>query len=99
MATPLTEEALIAFDLATGTVRELNQLLHEARPDSPSMRVLISNPSGKHAVAVGLNAPYEVEVDGHVGYYCAGMNQLASVRVWIGKAPALESDLPSHQYW
>jgi len=81
MATPLAEEALIAFDLATGTVRELNQLLHEGRPDSAPARVVIANPSGKHAIAVGLNAPYEVEIGGHVGYYCAGMNQLASVAV------------------
>jgi glutamate synthase domain-containing protein 3 len=81
MATPLAEEALIGFDLATGTVRDLNQLLHEGLPDSPPTRVLISNPSGKHAIAVGLNAPYDVEIDGHVGYYCAGMNQRASLRV------------------
>ncbi len=81
MATPLTEEALVAFDLGTGTVRDLNQLLHEGHPDSPPARVLISNPSGKHAIAVGLDAPYEVEIDGHVGYYCAGMNQLATLRV------------------
>jgi glutamate synthase domain-containing protein 3 len=77
----LTEEALRTFDLATGTVRELNQLLHEGHPDTPVSRVLITNPGGKHAIAVGLNAPYEVEIDGHVGYYCAGMNQLASLRV------------------
>jgi methylamine---glutamate N-methyltransferase subunit B len=79
MATPLTEEALIAFDLATGTVRELNQLLHDAQ--APSARVVISNPGGKHAIAVGLTAPYEVEIEGHVGYYCAGMNQLANITV------------------
>src|SRR5579864_2101313 len=81
MATPLMDEAVVAFDLATGTVRELNQALHEAHPDSPPTRALISNPSGKHAIAVGLNAPYDIEIDGHVGYYCAGMNQLATVRI------------------
>jgi len=81
MATPLMDEAVVAFDLATGTVRELNQALHEGHPDSPPTRALISNPSGKHAIAVGLNAPYDIEIDGHVGYYCAGMNQLATVRI------------------
>ena len=73
----LTEEALITFDLATSDVRELNQRLH----DEPATRVLVRNPGGKHAIAVGLNAPHEVEIDGHVGYYCAGMNKLASIRV------------------
>lgn len=77
----LTEEALITFDLAKTSVRELNQTLHERGPRGPGMRVLVRNPGGKHAIAVGLNARYEVEIDGHVGYYCAGMNQLASVRV------------------
>ena len=39
------------------------------------------NPGGAHAIAVGLDAPVEVEIDGHVGYYCAGMNKHATVRV------------------
>ena len=41
----------------------------------------IVNPNGAHAVACGLDAEIEVEIDGHVGYYCAGMNKLATVRV------------------
>jgi len=44
-------------------------------------RVRIANPEGRHAIAVGLDAAYDVEIDGHVGYYCAGMNQHATVRV------------------
>jgi glutamate synthase domain-containing protein 3 len=75
----VTEPAVLTFDLATDSVRELNQRLHEAGPSGG--RVVVRNPGGKHAIAVGLNAPYEVEIEGHVGYYCAGMNKLASVRV------------------
>ena len=41
----------------------------------------IAHPSGAHAVAVGIDAEIEVDVDGHVGYYCAGMNKRATVRV------------------
>ena len=41
----------------------------------------IVNPRGAHAVACGLDAELDVEIDGHVGYYCAGMNKLATVRV------------------
>ena len=41
----------------------------------------MANPNGAHALAVGLDSPAEVEIDGHVGYYCAGMNKLATVRV------------------
>ncbi len=39
------------------------------------------NPSGAHAIACGLDADVEVEIEGHVGYYCAGMNKRATVRV------------------
>jgi glutamate synthase domain-containing protein 3 len=41
----------------------------------------VLNPGGKHAIAVGIDAEREVDIDGHVGYYCAGMNKLAVVRV------------------
>ncbi|HZR96050.1 MAG TPA: hypothetical protein VFA56_10165 [Gaiellaceae bacterium] len=65
------------LDLATLSLRELNARLHAA--DGGRFRVV--NPSGAHAVACGLDGTHEVEIVGHVGYYCAGMNQRASVRV------------------
>jgi glutamate synthase domain-containing protein 3 len=64
-------------DLAETSLRELNQRLHDA--ERGSFRIL--NPNGEHAVACGIKAPLEVEIVGHVGYYCAGMNQRADVRV------------------
>lgn len=74
----VTQEAVRSFDLAVDTVRELNQALHS---NLSGGRVVVRNPGGRHAVAVGLDAAYEVEIEGHVGYYCAGMNKLATVRV------------------
>jgi methylamine---glutamate N-methyltransferase subunit B len=67
-----------SFDLAVDTVRSLNQALHA---DASGGRVVVLHPGGRHAVAVGLDGPYEVEIDGHVGYYCGGMNKVATVRV------------------
>ena len=67
------------YDLATRSVRELNLLLHREAPAGSSWRV--SGSMGKHNLAVGLNLELTVEIDGHVGYYCAGMNQLAQVAV------------------
>jgi glutamate synthase domain-containing protein 3 len=79
MATPeVIREAVRSFDLAVGTVRELNQSLHSAEQAGP---VLVRNPGGRHAIAVGLDAPHEVEIEGHVGYYCAGMNNRATIRI------------------
>jgi len=79
MAIPdATREALVAFDLESASVRELNQRLHEA---SEPQRVRVLGPGGRHSIAVGLDGEHEVEIEGHVGYYCAGMNQRASVLV------------------
>jgi glutamate synthase domain-containing protein 3 len=64
-------------DLAVTSLRELNQRLHDA--DGGRWRVV--NPNGAHAVACGLDGAHEVEIVGHCGYYCAGMNQRAAVRV------------------
>jgi glutamate synthase domain-containing protein 3 len=65
------------LDLARMTVREVNQLLHEAQGGD----FLIKNPRGAHAIAAGLDGPLSITIDGHVGYYCAGMNKEASVTI------------------
>ena len=78
-----TDVAVETFDLATSPRRELNARLHAlagAAEPSPSHWRVVS-PSGAHALAVGLDAPVRVEIEGHVGYYCAGMNKHATVRV------------------
>jgi len=67
-------------DLARTPLRELNAELH-ALGDDDRRRWRVLNPRGAHAVAAGIDAPVEVEIDGHAGYYCAGMNKRATVRV------------------
>ncbi len=83
MATPeVMREALWSFDLGEQTVRDLNAQLHAGSiADATSARLVVLNPGGRHAIAVGLDAAYDVDIEGHVGYYCAGMNKLATVRV------------------
>ncbi len=71
-------EAVLSVDLASESVRQLNQRLHDARG---MQHVRVLHPAGMHSIAVGIDAPHEVEIAGHVGYYCAGMNKLATVRV------------------
>ena len=68
-------------DLASTQLRQLNQALHQLRPDTNQTLWRIANPRGRHSVAVGIDAPITVEIDGHVGYYCAGMNKRATVIV------------------
>ena len=79
MVTPQTPPATgLTFDLRSDSVRELNRRLHG--PEATG-RIQVINPDGRHAIAVGVDADCEVEIDGHVGYYCAGMNQRATIRV------------------
>lgn len=69
------------IDLAKTELRELNGALHALRPDTNETRWRVLNPRGKHAIAVGLDMPVTIEVDGSVGYYCAGMNKQATIIV------------------
>jgi len=71
----------MAVDLDTTSVRALNESLHRITPSSNERHWRIVNPRGKHAIAAGLTQPIDVEIDGHVGYYCAGMNQNARITV------------------
>ena len=68
-------------DLAVTPLRELNAALHAVGGRRRQRRWRVTNPRGAHALAAGIDAPIEVEIDGHAGYYCAGMNKHATVRV------------------
>jgi glutamate synthase domain-containing protein 3 len=68
-----------SVDLVESSVRELNGELHRLRQETNETHWVIENPQGKHAIACGLDAPVAIEVKGHVGYYCAGMNKQATI--------------------
>jgi methylamine---glutamate N-methyltransferase subunit B len=68
-------------DLAKTSVRALNHRLHELTAEGDEGRWRILNPRGAHAIACGLRVPVTIEIEGHAGYYCAGMNQKATVIV------------------
>jgi methylamine---glutamate N-methyltransferase subunit B len=68
-------------DLEVTPLRQLNQMLHDqtGAPDESSWRIV--NPRGRHAIAAGVDAPLAIEIDGNVGYYCAGMNKQATITI------------------
>lgn len=72
-------------DLATETVRSLNAALHGLAPDADPFLWQVANPRGRHAIAVGIDSPIDVEITGPVGYYCASMNKQARVTI-LGNA-------------
>ena len=72
---------MIDIDLARSSVRALNERLHQLSPTTNERYWRVLNPNGAHAIAVGVTQAVHVEVKGHVGYYCAGMNTAATVMV------------------
>jgi glutamate synthase domain-containing protein 3 len=72
---------MINVDIESVGVREFNQRLHALPVDTSETDWKVINPYGAHAIAVGLTQPLNIEIEGHVGYYCAGMNKEATVTV------------------
>ena len=66
-----------SLDLATSTLRDVNHLLQTAEAGAFTIR----NPRGAHALAAGLQGDLDVTIDGHVGYYCGGMNKQARITI------------------
>ena len=86
--------ASVNFDLARQPLRSLNQYLHAELPDGP-LSVAVNNPDGAHSIAVGVNAPIDIDIHGHAGYYAAGMNQQARVTVHGNAGPAVAENMMS----
>lgn len=68
-------------DLAVTSVRELNQALHDPTTLRELRQWTVANPKGAHNIAVGVSAEVDIQILGHAGYYCAGMNQRANITV------------------
>jgi glutamate synthase domain-containing protein 3 len=83
------------FDLEAQGLRALNSTLHALKGQTNQTAWEIVNPKGAHAIAVGLDAPVDVTVRGSTGYYCAGMNKLATVRVKGSAGPGVAENMMS----
>lgn len=83
------------FDLEAQGLRALNSALHAQNATTNQTVWEILNPKGAHAIAVGLDAPIEVNVKGSTGYYCAGMNQQATVHVHGSVGPGVAENMMS----
>ncbi|MCJ8308371.1 MAG: protein GlxC [Rhizobiaceae bacterium] len=82
------------LDLAATNLRDVNAALQQAETGTNESFEVI-NPRGSHAIAVGLDAPIEVFVRGSTGYYCAGMNQQATVNVVGSAGPGVAENMMS----
>jgi glutamate synthase domain-containing protein 3 len=85
----------MVFDLAVGSVRQLNRMLHGGLQDPGIERVVIDNPDGAHNIAVGLDAPLKIDIRGPVGYFAAGQNALADVTIHGNAGRSLAENIMS----
>jgi methylamine---glutamate N-methyltransferase subunit B len=70
---------MIEVNLDAVTTRELNARLHRLPRETNERAWRLLNPKGKHSLAVGLTVPVSIFIEGHVGYYCGGMNKEAEI--------------------
>ncbi len=83
------------FDLGTRTLRELNAALHALDGTTNQTAWEIVNTRGSHAIAVGVDAPVDITVRGTTGYYCAGMNSRATIRIAGNAGPGVAENMMS----
>lgn len=83
------------IDLATTSLRQLNSFLHHGLGRNAVAHVEILNPAGAHSVAVGVDAPVKIDIRGHCGYYCAGMNKQADITVHGNTGPGVAENMMS----
>lgn len=70
---------MTVLDLNEIGLRTVNATLQSGSPENDSFTV--TNPMGAHAIACGLQGNLDVTIDGHAGFYCAGMNKDATITV------------------
>ena len=85
----------VTFDLALEKLRDLSIALHALGPQTNLTTWQILNPRGQHAVAVGVTVPVTILIDGHVGYYCAGMNDGAVITIEGNAGPGVAENMMS----
>ncbi|MGA2231663.1 MAG: protein glxC [Tepidisphaeraceae bacterium] len=78
---PATFTEMVTLNAAQLGVSQINRFLHQDVPAREIGVVNIDHPGGMHNLAVGLDAPVEVHILGHAGYYAGGMNKRARITV------------------
>lgn len=70
------------LDLSKIGIRGINSTLHDLPEGTNETDWMVLNPQGHHSIACGLDAPLNITIKGHVGFYCGGMNKMANITVY-----------------
>jgi glutamate synthase domain-containing protein 3 len=88
-------EGYLTFDLDKTSVRDLNEYLHRELSATSSACMRVTNPYGEHNIAVGVDAPVRIDIQGHVGYFLGGMNKQARITVHGNAGRSLAENIMS----
>jgi len=69
------------LDLKKIGVRGINEKLHSLAANTNKKHWIVINPMGQHSIAVGLAGALQIDIKGHVGFYCGGMNKEAEITI------------------
>lgn len=84
------------LDLDRINIRQLNRTLQGREPETrEETEFQVLNPRGRHAIGAGIDRPIRVDVKGHTGYYCAGMNKQAEVTIDGNAGPGVGENMMS----
>ena len=87
------------LDLKALGVTGINQRLYKVPKESNERHWVITNPMGQHAIACGLDGPLQVDIKGHVGFYCGGMNKEAEITVHGHAGVGVAENMMSGVVW
>ena len=87
------------LDLKAMGITAINQTLYKLPKDTNERHWIIRNPMGQHAIACGLDAPLQVDIKGHVGFYCGGMNKFAEITIHGHAGVGLAENMMSGVVW
>lgn len=90
-----TMDSTVTYDLASESLRELNATLQSLPAGTNQTSWSILNPRGAHALAVGVTVPVSITIEGHAGYYAAGMNDGASITITGNAGTGLAENMMS----
>jgi len=82
-----------SFDLGAHGLRALNSTLHALKGQTNETQWDVVNPRGSHAIAAGVDALVDITVHGSTGYYCAGMNKQATIRIKGSAGPGVAENM------
>ena len=83
------------LDLKALGLRAVNERLQSQTLETNQKDWKILNSLGVHAIAVGVDAPIDITVQGSTGYYCGGMNKKANIHVTGSAGPGVAENMMS----